>query len=117
MVGGEAVTQAQSWLQRLVPGRMKISLGLPVDRVSSGAELVSGEAIGELAATANQAKNGDRVLFNVNRHINYTNICVNRCAFCAFSRESEEEDVIDDPRKKKSTNMRSNNNLNFKKKP
>ncbi|HEY6871991.1 MAG TPA: aminofutalosine synthase MqnE [Geobacteraceae bacterium] len=42
--------------------------------------------IGELAAYANGKKNGDRVFFNVNRHINHTNICVNRCAFCAFSR-------------------------------
>ena len=48
-------------------------------------------AIGDLAATANRAKNDDRVLFNVNRHINYTNICVNRCTFCAFSKTSDEE--------------------------
>jgi aminodeoxyfutalosine synthase len=48
-------------------------------------------AIGELAATANHIKNGDRVLFNVNRHINYTNICVNRCTFCAFSKTCDEE--------------------------
>ena len=49
-------------------------------------------AIGELAALANCQVNGDKVFFNVNRHINYTNICVNRCTFCAFSRENEEEE-------------------------
>src|ERR1035437_8705307 len=48
-------------------------------------------AIGELAALANERKNGKRVFFNVNRHINPTNICVNRCAFCAFSRTVGEE--------------------------
>ncbi|MBL0225812.1 MAG: aminofutalosine synthase MqnE [Geobacteraceae bacterium] len=48
-------------------------------------------AIGELAALANEHKNGRNVFFNVNRHINPTNICVNRCAFCAFSRTSGEE--------------------------
>jgi aminodeoxyfutalosine synthase len=48
-------------------------------------------AIGSLAATANRLKNGDRVLFNVNRHINYTNICINRCTFCAFSKTCDEE--------------------------
>ena len=48
-------------------------------------------AIGGLAALANERKNGKRVYFNVNRHINPTNICVNRCAFCAFSRTSGEE--------------------------
>jgi aminodeoxyfutalosine synthase len=46
--------------------------------------------IGELAAGVNRAKNGYRVFFNVNRHINHTNICVNRCAFCAFSRTVDE---------------------------
>lgn len=49
-------------------------------------------AIGDLAALANQRVNGNKVYFNVNRHINYTNICVNRCTFCAFSREHEDED-------------------------
>ena len=33
-------------------------------------------AIGELAAQVNRLKNGDKVYFNVNRHINYTNLCV-----------------------------------------
>jgi aminodeoxyfutalosine synthase len=48
-------------------------------------------SIGELAALANERKNGKNVFFNVNRHINPTNICVNRCAFCAFSRTSGED--------------------------
>lgn len=47
-------------------------------------------AIGELAALANRGKNDEKVFFNVNRHINYTNVCVNRCAFCAFSKEDGE---------------------------
>jgi len=46
--------------------------------------------IGALAAAVNEKKNGKRVFFNVNRHINYTNICVNRCAFCAFSKTADE---------------------------
>ncbi len=48
-------------------------------------------AIGKMAALVNQRKNGKNVFFNVNRHINPTNICVNRCAFCAFSRTTGEE--------------------------
>ncbi|MDD2580527.1 MAG: aminofutalosine synthase MqnE [Desulfuromonadaceae bacterium] len=47
--------------------------------------------IGELAALANERKNGNNVFFNVNRHINPTNVCVNRCAFCAFSRTAGED--------------------------
>lgn len=49
-------------------------------------------AVGELAAQANARSNGKRVYFNVNRHINYTNVCVNRCTFCAFSREREDDE-------------------------
>ena len=48
-------------------------------------------AIGKLAALVNERKNGKNVFFNVNRHINPTNICVNRCAFCAFSRTTGEQ--------------------------
>ena len=48
-------------------------------------------AIGELAALANDRLNGDTVYYNVNRHINYTNLCVNRCTFCAFSRETGDD--------------------------
>jgi aminodeoxyfutalosine synthase len=47
-------------------------------------------AVGEMADIANRRKNGDRVYFIVNRHINPSNICVNRCRFCAFSKTAEE---------------------------
>jgi len=48
-------------------------------------------AIGELAALANERRNGRTVSFNVNRHLNYTNICLNRCRFCAFRRDRGED--------------------------
>lgn len=47
--------------------------------------------IGELAAEVNERMNGRKIFFNVNRHINHTNICVNRCKFCAFFRATGEE--------------------------
>jgi len=47
-------------------------------------------AVGEMAALANRRANGDRVYFIVNRHVNPTNICVNRCRFCAFSKEKDD---------------------------
>ncbi len=49
-VGDEALARARSWLGKRMPRRMRFSVGLPVDRVASGEELVSGEAITELAA-------------------------------------------------------------------
>jgi len=47
-------------------------------------------SVGEMAMQANGRVNGDRVCFIVNRHVNPTNICVNRCRFCAFSKSKEE---------------------------
>lgn len=46
--------------------------------------------LGRLASYSAERKNGRRAFFVVNRHINPTNICVNRCKFCAFSRSAGE---------------------------
>ena len=34
---------------------------------------------------------GDVVTYVVNRNINFTNVCIKRCGFCAFSRDFREE--------------------------
>ena len=34
---------------------------------------------------------GDVVTYIVNRNINFTNVCIKRCGFCAFSRGHREE--------------------------
>jgi 7,8-didemethyl-8-hydroxy-5-deazariboflavin synthase CofH subunit len=35
---------------------------------------------------------GDLVTYVVNRNINFTNVCIKRCGFCAFSRDYREEE-------------------------
>ena len=35
---------------------------------------------------------GDAVTYVVNRNINFTNVCIKRCGFCAFSRDHREEE-------------------------
>jgi CofH subfamily radical SAM domain protein len=35
---------------------------------------------------------GDTVTFVVNRNINFTNVCIKHCTFCAFSRDHREEE-------------------------
>ncbi|MDO8094013.1 MAG: aminofutalosine synthase MqnE, partial [Candidatus Brocadiales bacterium] len=47
--------------------------------------------IGHLANIVRERKNGNKVYYIINRHINYTNICKNRCKFCAFSRDKGED--------------------------
>ncbi len=48
--------------------------------------------LGLLADFANQRRNGDRVFFAANQHINPTNVCVLRhtCVFCSFARTPKE---------------------------
>ena len=48
-------------------------------------------ALGALANTVRERLHGDRTYYIINRHLNYTNICVNQCRFCAFSRREGEE--------------------------
>src|SRR5207253_798337 len=49
--------------------------------------------IGRLADQVNRRRNGDRVCFAANQHINPTNVCVlrNTCVFCSFARMPQEE--------------------------
>ncbi|MDY0167935.1 MAG: aminofutalosine synthase MqnE [Thermoguttaceae bacterium] len=48
--------------------------------------------VGELADLVRHRKNGDRVFYNLNAHLNPTNVCMYRCTLCAYSRDP------DDPR-------------------
>jgi aminodeoxyfutalosine synthase len=48
--------------------------------------------VGELADLVRRHKNGERVYYNLNLHINPTNVCIYRCSLCAYSRDE------DDPR-------------------
>ena len=72
------------------------------NKILSGKRLTKEEAIwlfesddiftlGKLASHASKKKNGNKAYFIRNIHINPTNICVNRCKFCAFSRSKGEE--------------------------
>jgi aminodeoxyfutalosine synthase len=49
------------------------------------------QALGALANRARETKNGNAAYFNVNRHINHTNICVTGCSFCAFAKKPGQE--------------------------
>jgi aminodeoxyfutalosine synthase len=49
--------------------------------------------LGMLADHANRIRNGDRVFFSANQHLNPTNVCIlrNTCTFCSFARMPKEE--------------------------
>jgi aminodeoxyfutalosine synthase len=47
--------------------------------------------LGELANFVRERKNGNRTYYNVNEHLNPTNVCVYRCVFCAFRADLKSE--------------------------
>src|SRR5919106_5029538 len=49
--------------------------------------------LGRLAHHKRTELNGDRVMFNVNRHLNLTNVCSASCAYCSFQRKPGETDA------------------------
>ena len=76
------------------------------DKVVTGKRISKDEALklfktddifflGDLASYVAEKKNGKKVSFIRNRHITPTNICVNRCRFCAFSRSKGEEGAFE----------------------
>ncbi|MFL5520403.1 MAG: aminofutalosine synthase MqnE [Gemmatimonadales bacterium] len=89
----------------LDPGRLRDALLRPIaDKVLAGMRLDADDAralyatgdligLGMLADFANQRRNGTRVFFSANQHINPTNVCVlrNTCVFCSFARMPKEE--------------------------
>ncbi len=99
----------------LEPGYFR-NLGLEdiAHKVAQGARLTLSEgerlfacpdmnALGSLAHHSRTRLHGNVAYYVVNRHINYSNICVNGCRFCAFSRkkgdplsfELSEEEILD----------------------
>lgn len=46
-------------------------------------------ALGQLANSVREKLHGKRTYFNVNRHLNPTNICVANCKLCAFGRKPD----------------------------
>jgi 7,8-didemethyl-8-hydroxy-5-deazariboflavin synthase CofH subunit len=76
-----------------------MSIRAILDRALEGRELsawdgealfaAEGDDLQRLLATADELRRrrvGDRVGYVINRNVNFTNVCVKRCGFCAFSR-------------------------------
>ncbi|MCZ7626044.1 MAG: 7,8-didemethyl-8-hydroxy-5-deazariboflavin synthase subunit CofH [Candidatus Methylomirabilis sp.] len=64
--------------------------------------LAQGPELRALVMTADamrQCQVGDVVTYVVNRNINFTNICIKRCAFCAFSRNPHDASAYSAPRR------------------
>ncbi len=78
---------------RLISIREKLASGERLDFEDGCLLYSSPDLIGKasLADDVRQQKHGKKAFFVYNQHINYTNICKNKCLFCAFSREKDQE--------------------------
>jgi aminodeoxyfutalosine synthase len=76
---------------RLEPVAQKVLAGQRLDAADGLALYQSHDllAVGWLANHVREKKHGNVCYFNVNRHINPTNICVAHCRLCAFGRSPD----------------------------
>lgn len=66
--------------------RRKVEAGQRIDGDDALALFRSQDvlALGAIANIVRERKNGNRAYFNINRHINYSNVCYVDCKFCEF---------------------------------
>jgi aminodeoxyfutalosine synthase len=80
---------------RLNAIRDKVEAGVRLNE-ADGLELYRSNdllAIGYMANLVRERKHGDRTYFNVNRHINPTDVCVASCRLCAFGKRVKDPEA------------------------
>ncbi|MDO9265331.1 MAG: aminofutalosine synthase MqnE [Desulfosalsimonadaceae bacterium] len=78
---------------RLVPIEEKVNAGIRLD-AADGLVLYQSHdiiSIGRLSDSVRRKRHGNKAFFVYNQHVNYTNVCINHCRFCAFSRNKGED--------------------------
>jgi aminodeoxyfutalosine synthase len=81
-------------------------LGDILDKIQSGERLSFADgirlyqhqdllSIGYLANIVRERHNGNKAYFIYNQHINYSNICVNLCKFCAFGKPKDSDQAYE----------------------
>jgi aminodeoxyfutalosine synthase len=83
--GNEAMARARIIISE--GGRIDLDLGLSLYKHAPLLQL------GELAHSVKRKMHGEKIHFNLNLHVNTTNICVLACRFCAFRKGSKHEDA------------------------
>jgi aminodeoxyfutalosine synthase len=78
--------------QSLLPIREKVEAGIRLDGQDGLALYRSNDllAIGYMANLVRERLHGDRTYYNVNRHINPTDVCVASCRLCAFGKRAKD---------------------------
>src|ERR1700739_2630317 len=76
---------------RLAPIHEKVAAGERLDLSDALTLYRTGDilAVGWMANSVRERMHGDKTYFNVNPHINPTNVCVAACRLCAFGRKKD----------------------------
>jgi FO synthase subunit 2 len=98
----EQNTQTVDWTQSL---HIDHNIAQILDRALAGDDIdvddattlfeASGPSLNAIILTADELRRrtvGDTVTYVINRNINFTNVCIKHCGFCAFSRDHREEE-------------------------
>ena len=104
MIPSESFPHLQSSLNALLE-RVHPDIARILDKALAGHEVsaeegallfsAEGAGLAALMATADELRrraNGDVVTYVVNRNVNFTNVCIKHCGFCAFSRDHRQEE-------------------------
>jgi len=78
----------------LDPIREKVEAGERLNAIEAESlwdESIDLHELGELANLVRERKNGNAGYYNINTHLNPTNVCVYRCIFCAFRADLRED--------------------------
>ena len=88
-----------------MPLRIDRNIAQILDRALAGGDVdvddattlfeASGPSLSAIILTADELRRrtvGDTVTYVINRNINFTNVCIKHCGFCAFSRDHREEE-------------------------
>ena len=102
-----AESKGQNQVENLgaIIGGIRPETAAVLNRALSGEDITSEEAVvlfgaegqeyNAMVMTADELRRrtvGDIVTYVVNRNINFTNVCIKRCGFCAFSRDFRQEE-------------------------
>ena len=102
-----AESKGQNQVENLgaIIGGIRPGTAAVLNRALSGEDITSEEAVvlfgaegqeyNAMVMTADELRRrtvGDIVTYVVNRNINFTNVCIKRCGFCAFSRDFRQEE-------------------------
>lgn len=85
---------------------MKLSFNTIQQRVHDGMRISLEEGLwlyhhatlhelGEIANYVRESKNGNRATYVINRYLNYSNVCILNCQFCAFARKKRDPDAFE----------------------